>query len=165
MMRTTYIGLGSNLGDSKQILCQAVAKLATLGTVRVSQLYSTAPMGPQDQPDYLNAVVELKTTLMPLALLDALQAFEQESGRIRLRRWGERTLDLDLLWYNNQTIQHERLIVPHLGLLERDFVLLPLLDLNPNMVVKGQVLKELNVVQHTMLQPIANNDWVKQTTQ
>lgn len=161
-MHTTYIGLGSNLGDSRQILCQAVAQLATLGAVKVSQLYSTPPMGPQDQPDYLNAVVELKTTLAPLALLDALQAFEQQSGRVRLRRWGERTLDLDLLWYGGQNIKCDRLTVPHICLLDRDFVLLPLLDLNPEMVVYGTLLKVLDVVKHSTLVPIATADWFKQ---
>lgn len=160
-MHTTYIGLGSNLGDSRQILCRAVAQLATLGAISVSKLYSTPPMGPQDQPDYLNAVVELKTTLTPLALLDTLQDFEQQSGRVRLRHWGERTLDLDVLWYDGQNIEHERLTVPHIGLLDRDFVLLPLLDLNPKMIVHGQVLSDLSVVKHTQLQPIATADWAK----
>ncbi|MBF7686667.1 2-amino-4-hydroxy-6-hydroxymethyldihydropteridine diphosphokinase [Acinetobacter rathckeae] len=164
-MHITYIGLGSNLGDSRHILCQAVAQLATLGTINVSQLYSTPPMGPQDQPDYLNAVVELKTTLKPLALLDALQAFEQQSGRVRLRRWGERTLDLDLLWYDDQNLKCDRLTVPHIGLLERDFVLLPLLDLNPEMVVQGTLLKALDVVKHSTLVPIATADWFKQNIQ
>ena len=97
MTTKTYIGLGSNLGDSRQILSEAIAKLKTLGGVKVSKLYQSPPMGPQDQPNYLNAVAELNTDLMPLDLLDQLQRFEQEAGRVRLRRWGERTLDLDLL--------------------------------------------------------------------
>lgn len=84
----TYIGLGSNLGDSRQILAEAVAKLSALGVVQVSRLYQSPPMGPQDQPHYLNAVVQLDTTLAPLALLDQLQRFELEAGRMRLRHWG-----------------------------------------------------------------------------
>ena len=81
MTTRTYIGLGSNLGDSQQILSEAVAKLASLGLVQVSRLYQSPPMGPQDQPNYLNAVVQLDTTLAPLALLDQLQQFEQNAGR------------------------------------------------------------------------------------
>ena len=85
-MIITYIGLGSNLGDSKEILTEAVAKLATLGEVKISKLYQSPPMGPQDQPDYLNAVVQLSTDLTPLDLLDQLQRFEQEAGREFLAR-------------------------------------------------------------------------------
>lgn len=88
----TYIGLGSNLGDSQQILREAVAKLSMLGEVQVSRLYQSPPMGPQDQPNYLNAVIQLDTILEPLALLDQLQQIEQEAGRVRLRRWGKEPL-------------------------------------------------------------------------
>ena len=88
MTVTTYIGLGSNLGDSRQILSEAIAKLKTIGEVKVSKLYQSPPMGPQDQPNYLNAVAQLKTELLPLDLLDHLQRFEQEAGRVRLRHWG-----------------------------------------------------------------------------
>ncbi|OIG44977.1 2-amino-4-hydroxy-6-hydroxymethyldihydropteridine diphosphokinase, partial [Acinetobacter baumannii] len=130
MTTKTYIGLGSNLGDSRQILSEAIAKLKTLGEVKVSKLYQSPPMGPQDQPNYLNAVAELNTDLTPLDLLDQLQRFEKEAGRVRLRRWGERTLDLDLLIYGDEKIQNERLTVPHIGILERDFVVIPLLDLD-----------------------------------
>ena len=154
-----YIGLGSNLGDSLQILQHAVAQLKTLGSVRVSKLYCTPPMGPQDQPDYLNAVAELQTDLAPFVLLDHLQQFEQDSGRVRLRRWGERTLDLDLLLYGQQNIQHERLIVPHVGLLERDFVIIPLLDLDVELQVTQQALKALPIVKTSTLTPIKSEDW------
>lgn len=142
MSIVTYIGLGSNLGDSKVILTEAVHKLASLGDVKISKLYQSPPMGPQDQPNYLNAVVQLSTDLAPLALLDELQRFEQESGRVRLRHWGERTLDLDLLIYAEEKIQHERLTVPHVGVMERDFVLIPLLDLDPNLHIDGIALKQ-----------------------
>ena len=156
----SYIGLGSNLGDSLHILQEAVTKLATLGEVRVSQLYSTPPMGPQDQPDYLNAVAELNTDLAPLALLDQLQQFEQEAGRVRLRRWGERTLDLDLLLYGQEKIQHERLTVPHVGVLLRDFVVIPLLDLDVELTVDSQPLKQLELVHSSGLTPMFGKDWV-----
>ncbi|WP_111884735.1 MULTISPECIES: 2-amino-4-hydroxy-6-hydroxymethyldihydropteridine diphosphokinase [unclassified Acinetobacter] len=158
-MTLTYIGLGSNLGDSQQILSEAVHKLATLGTVKVSKLYQSPPMGPQDQPNYLNAAVALETDLAPLALLDELQRFEQESGRVRLRHWGERTLDLDLLIYGEQHIQNERLTVPHVGVLERDFVLKPLLDLDENLQIKGQPLKDLPILNNPNLTVLDAGNW------
>lgn len=161
MSIVTYIGLGSNLGDSKVILTEAVHKLASLGEVKTSKLYQSPPMGPQDQPNYLNAVVQLSTNLAPLALLDELQRFEQESGRVRLRHWGERTLDLDLLIYAEEKIQHERLTVPHVGVMERDFVLIPLLDLDPNLHIDGIALKQLPVVQQPTLSVLDAGNWAE----
>lgn len=161
MSIVTYIGLGSNLGDSKVILTEAVHKLAGLGDVKISKLYQSPPMGPQDQPNYLNAVVQLSTNLAPLALLDELQRFEQESGRVRLRHWGERTLDLDLLIYAEEKIQHERLTVPHVGVMERDFVLIPLLDLDPDLNIDGIALKQLPVVQQPTLSVLDAGNWAE----
>ncbi|KAK0363775.1 hypothetical protein LTR94_013714 [Friedmanniomyces endolithicus] len=152
---------GSNLGDSKVILTEAVHKLASLGDVKISKLYQSPPMGPQDQPNYLNAVVQLSTNLAPLALLDELQRFEQESGRVRLRHWGERTLDLDLLIYAEEKIQHERLTVPHVGVMERDFVLIPLLDLDPDLHIDGIALKQLPVVQQPTLSVLDAGNWAE----
>jgi 2-amino-4-hydroxy-6-hydroxymethyldihydropteridine diphosphokinase len=159
MMHTCYIGMGSNLGDSRKILQEAIRQLQKLGTVKVSRLYASPPMGPQDQPDYLNAVVSLQTQLEPLSLLDELQRIEHDSGRVRLRHWGERTLDLDLLLYDAQNIQHPRLTVPHAGLMQRDFVILPLLDLVADLQVNGIVLKQLDCVKHASAQAIAASDW------
>lgn len=156
-----YIGLGSNLGDSQQILRDAVHGLAKIGAVQQSRLYRSPPMGPQDQPDYLNAVVRLTTDLEPLALLDYLQSLEQQAGRVRLRHWGERTLDLDLLLYGEQQIQHERLTVPHLGLLQRDFVVLPLLDLDANLVVQQHRLSDLDCIKNATAQAITEQNWLK----
>lgn len=135
-MATTdaFIGLGSNLADPAAQLARAVAELAALpDTVMVAQspFYRSKPVGPQDQPDFVNGAVWLRTGLAALALLDRLQAIEQAHGRERLRHWGPRTLDLDLLLYGNQTITSERLTVPHPELTNRDFVLQPLLDLDP----------------------------------
>ena len=161
MSIVTDIGLGSNLGDSKVILTEAVHKLASLGDVKISKLYQSPPMGPQDQPNYLNAVVQLSTNLAPLALLDELQRFEQESGRVRLRHWGERTLDLDLLIYAEEKIQHERLTVPHVGVMERDFVLIPLLDLDPNLHIDGIALKQLPVVEQPTLNVLDAGNWAE----
>ncbi|RZG74461.1 2-amino-4-hydroxy-6-hydroxymethyldihydropteridine diphosphokinase [Acinetobacter sp. WCHAc060025] len=159
MINKTYVGLGSNLGDSKQILREAVEQLRKLGKVSVSKLYQSPPMGPQDQPNYHNAVVELNTHLAPLDLLDELQRIENESGRVRLRRWGERTLDLDLLLYAEKNIINERLTVPHVGILERDFVVIPLLDLDAELRVNGQLLQNLELVSHSTLTVLADQAW------
>ena len=126
------IGLGSNLADPVAQVQQAFAALARLPDSRLvgrSSLWRSTPMGPADQPDYVNAVAMLETGLAPLDLLDALQAIEQEQGRVRDgTRWGPRTLDLDLLLYGETTMNDTRLIIPHPGLCERDFVLVPLLE-------------------------------------
>lgn len=159
MTVTTYIGLGSNLGDSRQILSEAIAKLKTIGEVKVSKLYQSPPMGPQDQPNYLNAAAQLKTELLPLDLLDHLQRFEQEAGRVRLRHWGERTLDLDLLIYGDEKIQNERLTVPHVGLMQRDFVVIPLLDLDADLHIDDQPLKNLELLQQPTLTVLADESW------
>lgn len=159
MSVVTYIGLGSNLGDSHQILTEAVQNLTNLGRVTTSKLYQSPPMGPQDQPNYLNAVARLETDLEALPLLDELQRIEDESGRVRLRRWGERTLDLDLLTYGQENIQNERLTVPHIGILERDFVVIPLLDLDAAMELKGQVLKNLPILNHPSVTVLDNENW------
>ena len=95
-------------------------------------------MGPQDQPDYLNAVAALETTLLPHELLDQLQAIETAQGRVRgATRWGSRTLDLDLLLYGNETINDERLVVPHPGMKARSFVLYPLYEIAPGLLLPG----------------------------
>jgi len=141
-----YIGLGSNLADPRGQLALAIAALGRLPSSRllsVSAFYRSHPMGPQDQPDYLNAVAKLQTTLAAEALLDALQAIEQSQGRVRERRWGPRTLDLDLLLYGVQRIDTPRLQVPHPGLLQRNFVLYPLQELEPDLVFpSGESIKE-----------------------
>ena len=132
-----YIGLGSNLAEPEHQLKQALAALAGLPQSRLiatAPLYRSAPMGPQDQPDYLNTVAALDTGLEPLQLLDALQAIEQRQGRVRDgERWGARTLDLDLLLYGDRVIDTPRLQVPHPGLGQRNFVLYPLYDLAPQL--------------------------------
>ena len=127
-----FIGLGSNLAEPKSQIRSAVVTLEQLDNIDVisaSSLYSSPPMGPQDQPDYINAVVELQTDLAAHDLLDTLQNIEQQQGRERNRHWGERTLDLDLLVYGDQVIDDIRLQVPHIGIAERAFVLYPLAEI------------------------------------
>ncbi|MCH7370350.1 2-amino-4-hydroxy-6-hydroxymethyldihydropteridine diphosphokinase [Aeromonas sp. MR16] len=147
-MIEAFVAIGSNLGNPIAQARRAIAALAMLPESELqqaSQLYGSRPMGPADQPDYVNAVVRLHTRLGPLALLDQLQKIELEQGRVRKdERWGPRTLDLDLLLYGEQVIQHERLTVPHYGMKEREFVLLPLAELAPALVLPyGTPLTEL----------------------
>lgn len=128
-----YIALGSNLDDPVRQVQQAIRELQELSGSRLvatSSLYRSAPLGPADQPDYINAVVALDTELSPHALLDALQAIELAHGRQRgPQRWGPRTLDLDMLIYGTEQIENERLTIPHPGIAKRAFVLYPLQEI------------------------------------
>jgi 2-amino-4-hydroxy-6-hydroxymethyldihydropteridine diphosphokinase len=136
-----YIGLGSNLDIPVKQVNTAIDSLRELKhstLISVSSLYISEPMGPADQPDFINAVACLDTTLEPGALLDALQAIEDAHGRQRgSERWGARTLDLDILVYGDKTIKDERLTVPHSGLHQRSFVLYPLQEINPDLLIPG----------------------------
>lgn len=133
-----YIGLGSNLGDSLGVLRGATARLAGLGAIlAVSPVYETDPVGLEDQPAFLNAVVLLDTTLEPDALLDRLLGIEAEFHRERTVRWGPRTLDLDLIWYEGVTMDGDRLTLPHPRAHERAFVLRPLADIDPDLPLAG----------------------------
>lgn len=138
-MITAYIAVGSNLSDPVTQAKEAIEALKSLPKstfIATSSLYSSTPMGPQDQPDYINAVVEIQTELTPLELLDCTQAIEQEQGRVRKdERWGPRTLDLDMILYGNEVIDSERLTVPHYGMKEREFVLYPLAEIAPNLTL------------------------------
>lgn len=142
-----WIGLGSNLEDPLAQLARAVTGLATLPDTTLlgqSAFYRSRPMGPPDQPDFVNGVALLDTGLPPEILLDHLQALEQAHGRVRLRHWGPRTLDLDLLLYGDRTIATGRLTVPHPGITERDFVLRPMLDIDPEATLPdGRSCREL----------------------
>lgn len=134
-MERVYVGLGSNLAEPLQQLrdaLRAIAALAQTSLVGVSSFYASDPLGPADQPRYVNAVAALDTALAPLELLDALQAVEQAQGRQRkAERWGPRTLDLDILLFGDRLIDEPRLQVPHYHLHERAFVLYPLAELAP----------------------------------
>jgi 2-amino-4-hydroxy-6-hydroxymethyldihydropteridine diphosphokinase len=141
-MALVYIGLGSNLSDPHKQIQLAVESLAHIKQTElsnISSLYFSRPMGPQDQPDYMNAVAALITDLSPLDLLNELQAIENKAGRIRKNnRWGPRILDLDILLFDNKVINHERLTVPHYGLELREFVLLPLAEISPELVLPNR---------------------------
>ncbi|MEL6711452.1 MAG: 2-amino-4-hydroxy-6-hydroxymethyldihydropteridine diphosphokinase [Pseudomonadota bacterium] len=152
-----YIGLGSNLDDPIQQVQTAFNELAALPEVEMmaqSGLYRSAPVGPADQPDYINAVACIRTTLPAEALLDALQGLEQVHHRRRIRHWGPRTLDLDLLLFGEHTIRSERLIVPHPELTKRQFVLQPLMEIAPDLVIveSGPVKRLLAQCPHMDLE-------------
>lgn len=141
---TAYVALGSNLGDRRGHLEAAFAALAALPGTRLlgrSAIFETPPLGPAGQQDYLNAAAALSTTFSPHALLDALLAIEQSRGRVRGERWGPRTLDLDLLLHGNTVTRDARLTLPHPSMLQRAFVLAPLCDLAPDLVLADHPLK------------------------
>lgn len=135
-----WVGLGSNLQAPRRQVERAFEALARLPRTHLagrSRLYRSDPLGPPGQPDYVNAVAALDTALAPLALLDALQSIERAHGRERSLRWGPRTLDLDLLLYGDLRHACEQLTLPHPRLHERAFVLYPLADLAPGLVIPG----------------------------
>jgi 2-amino-4-hydroxy-6-hydroxymethyldihydropteridine diphosphokinase len=155
-MADAYIALGSNMDSPHSQLDSALEALAQhphIEITGVSSRYQTPPIGPQ-QPDFINAAAQLSTDLSPLALLDALQAIEQQQNRVRSIHWGPRTLDLDILLYNNLVgdplvidplvIESERLTIPHPRIGERAFVLIPLMDLNPQLALpSGETVAQL----------------------
>lgn len=143
-MTQAYIGLGANLGQPISQLQSAVQQLQQLANsqlLAVSRLYASKPAlgSPSNQPDYVNAAVLIQTTLSPTQLLAKLQALENAAGRVRAERWGARSLDLDILLYDNQQINTPDLIIPHPELVNRCFVLLPLLDINPTLTLPNSV--------------------------
>ncbi len=137
-----YIGLGSNLANPAlqiNLARTAITQIAGVQEQAFSSLYHSLPMGPQDQPDYINAVMCVITDLPPLDLLRCLQRIENDQGRVRKeQRWGARTLDLDILVYGDQVIDLPDLSVPHPGLAERAFVLYPLHEVAPQLWVPGK---------------------------
>lgn len=140
-----YIGLGSNLQNPIEQIHAARAAINALSQIKeqaFSSLYQSLPMGPQDQPDYVNAVMAVATDLSPIELLRRLQTIENNSGRVRGERWGARTLDLDIVLYGDQVLDLPDLTVPHLGLTERAFVLYPLYEIAPQLIIptKGKLV-------------------------
>lgn len=140
-MNIAYVALGANLGDPASTIRAAFGALANLPESRVvhcSSLYRTAPVGILDQPEFVNAVALLETTLAPEALLDALLDVEHRFGRIRAEKNGPRTLDLDLLLYDDQFVDQPHLTLPHPRLHLRAFVLQPLAELAPDLIIPGR---------------------------
>lgn len=154
-----YIGLGSNLSKPIEQVNNAIneiKKITQSQVKNVSALYLSKPMGPQDQDDYINAVLSLETSLPAIELLNSLQAIENKAGRVRKEnRWGARILDLDIILFGNHIINTERLTIPHYGMTEREFVLLPLAEIAPALQLPNGISVKL------LCQNIANNAMVK----
>ena len=131
-MARAFLGLGSNLGDRRRHLRDAVAAIPDV--VAVSRVYETAPVGGPDQGAYLNVVVRLDTERSPRELLEICREREAEAQRVRTVRWGPRTLDVDVLWVDGQTVDEPDLVVPHPRMFDRAFVLMPLRDVAADLI-------------------------------
>ena len=153
-MTRAFVGLGSNVGDRLQWLRHAVRRLgetAGVQVVDVSSVYETEPVGPADQPWFLNAVVAVKTSLRPAALLYQTQAIERWLDRVTLYRWGPRTIDLDILLYGNRRVRTATLVIPHAELCRRAFVMIPLLELEPGIALPDGTV--VNARLHALTPP------------
>jgi 2-amino-4-hydroxy-6-hydroxymethyldihydropteridine diphosphokinase len=138
--RPAYVAIGSNLNHPHARVLEAFERLAALPSARSvlrSRLYATRPLGPQDQPDFVNAAAGLVTQLTPRELLASLLGIEQAMGRNRQERWGPRVIDLDLIWMLGEAIDEPGLTVPHPGVSTRNFVLYPLADIAPTLAIPG----------------------------
>jgi 2-amino-4-hydroxy-6-hydroxymethyldihydropteridine diphosphokinase len=153
-MTRAFIGLGSNVGNRLQFLRRAVERLDETGGVqvaRVSSVYETEPIGPAAQPWFLNAVVEIDTSLNPFALLTRTQGIEHGLDRVTTYRWGPRTIDLDILLYGTVKVKSATLQIPHPELCERAFVMIPLLELAPEAALPDGTL--VSSCLNTLLPP------------
>lgn len=142
-MTLAYIAIGSNLAsplEQVNAAIQALGEIPESRIVALSSFYRTPPLGPQDQPDYLNAAVALETTLLPEALLNHTQRIELQQGRVRkAERWGPRTLDLDIMLFGDEVINTERLTIPHYDMKNRGFMLWPLFEIAPELVFPDSI--------------------------
>lgn len=146
-MNQAYIALGSNLEDPLAQLQHALKTLRSSSQcelIKVSSAYQNRAIGPGAQGDYINAVALLNTPLKALQLLDFLQGIENNQGRTRELKWGARTLDLDILLFNDELIEHERLSIPHPRMFERDFVIIPLNEISPELIILGKSCQSLS---------------------
>lgn len=145
---SVYIGLGSNLGDRHAYIARAVDELKRIRDsklVSISSVYESDPFGKTDQPKFFNAAAEIETALLPAELLAELQSIEMKVGRTSTERWGPREIDLDILAYDGVVFEDEHVTVPHPGIAERKFVLVPLKEIAPDLVhpVSGMTVEEL----------------------
>ena len=161
-MTNVFLGIGGNLGDRRATMRRAVAEVrAVVEDVRVSSLYETAAWGVTDQPSFLNAVVRGSTGLNALELLDAMQAIENQLGRVRTQHWGPRAIDIDILLYGSDVIDVPRLKVPHPYMAQRGFVLRPLADLAAGLTLPdGSLVGELlTTIDQDDLRQIEGPGW------
>jgi|SRR5450631_2214011 2-amino-4-hydroxy-6-hydroxymethyldihydropteridine diphosphokinase len=140
LWRPAYVAIGSNLNHPRDRVLEAFERLSTLPTTRLelrSRLYNTRPMGPQDQPNFVNAAAGLLTQVGAHELLEGLLQIERAMGRNRQERWGPRVIDLDLVWMLGQMSDEPSLTLPHPGVSTRNFVLYPLADIAPTLAIPG----------------------------
>jgi 2-amino-4-hydroxy-6-hydroxymethyldihydropteridine diphosphokinase len=160
-MARAYLGLGSNLGDKRSMLLQAMARLDAAPGVRVtarSGMYRTPPWGDTNQDWFLNAAAAVETTLAPHALLNTCLEIERQLGRVRERKWGPRLIDIDVLAYEGETVSDGNLILPHRFVLERAFVLIPLAEIAPDLVIDGvRVVEALKKLDPTGIERAADS--------
>lgn len=145
MYKKAYLSLGSNMGDRIGHLITAVELLERQSGINIlnkSSLYTTAPVGYLEQDDFINAVLEIETTLAPEGLLETCQRIEQALKRERIIHWGPRTIDVDILWFEAFSSQTEMLQVPHPRMHERAFVMVPLSEINPELILKDNPVKD-----------------------
>ncbi len=161
-MTNVFLGIGGNLGDRRATMRRAVAEIrAVVEDVRVSSLYETAAWGVTDQPSFLNAVARGRTELNALELLEAMQAIENQLGRVRTQHWGPRAIDIDILLYGSDVIDVPRLKVPHPYMAQRGFVLRPLADLAAGLTLPdGSLVGELlTTIDQDDLRQIEGPGW------
>ncbi|KTD55835.1 2-amino-4-hydroxy-6- hydroxymethyldihydropteridine pyrophosphokinase [Legionella santicrucis] len=136
-MNICYLGLGSNQKSPERQLCKAIQSIRTLrltAVTKISSFYWSKAWGLKSQQNFCNAVIEINTRLSPLQLLSACQQIEEKQGRVRKKRWGPRIIDIDILYYEKRVIQSKKLIIPHPYIQLRDFVLIPLKEINPKLI-------------------------------
>lgn len=141
-MEKIFVGIGSNLGDASSQVKSAISqinKIPQVRVVRAASLYGSKPFGPVEQNDFVNTVIEIGSSLEPLDLLRELKQLEQSMGRVHGVRWGPREIDLDILVYGSRNISSAKLQLPHPGISERAFVLVPLAELEPELMLPGEL--------------------------
>jgi 2-amino-4-hydroxy-6-hydroxymethyldihydropteridine diphosphokinase len=152
-MPRVFIGIGSNLGDRVLNCKKALTEISAFAKIlRVSSVYETEPVGSEDQPDFINCAAEIETALPPLELLERLHTVEDKLERLRLERWGPRTIDLDIIFYDDLIFDTEELTIPHLSAHTRRFVLEPICEIDPWLVHPGfgvRIGELLNDVEDT----------------
>jgi 2-amino-4-hydroxy-6-hydroxymethyldihydropteridine diphosphokinase len=153
-----YLGLGSNLGDKRAMLTEALARLDATPGIRVtarSRFYRTPPWGDTNQDWFLNAAAALDTTLLPAELLAACLSVERQLGRVRERKWGPRSIDIDVLAYGQEAVDDPDLVLPHPFVLQRAFVLKPLADIAPDLAIGGTSVRDaLAQLDQTGIEPV-----------
>ena len=159
MENTAFIALGSNIGNRYDNIASAIKRLTCYSGIQLvnySSIYETDPIGYEDQDLFLNMVLEIQTALSPMELLEVCLKIELELGRKREIKWGPRTIDLDILTFNQENIESEKLTVPHPRMLERAFVIIPLLE-----IYKEKKCSEINKVLEASLEELPNKEGVR----